>query len=46
MRLGLILFLFAGAALADEIGDARKRWESSPHGPMLERILPPTFALG
>ena len=31
--------------LADEITEARKRWESSPHGPMLERILPPTFAL-
>ena len=28
---------------ADEISDARKRWETSPHGPMLERILPPTF---
>src|SRR6185295_1226236 len=23
----------------------RQRWESSPHGPMLERILPPTFSL-
>ena len=45
MPLFLILFLFAGAALADEISDARQRWESSPHGPMLERILPPTFAL-
>ena len=33
-----------GLALADEVDDARKRWESSPHGPMLERILPPTFA--
>ena len=43
MPLFLILFLFAGAALADEISDARQRWESSPHGPMLERILPPTF---
>jgi hypothetical protein len=31
-------------AQADEISDARRRWESSPHGPMLERILPPTFA--
>jgi hypothetical protein len=30
--------------LADELGEAKKRWESSPHGPMLERILPPTFA--
>ena len=36
--------LFVEAALADEVADARKRWESSPHGPMLERILPPTFA--
>ena len=43
MRLFLILFLFAGATLADEIGDARRRWEASPHGPLLERILPPTF---
>jgi cytochrome c2 len=23
--------------------DARKRWSESPHGPMLERILPPTY---
>lgn len=43
------LFLLLGAllhglALADEAAEARKRWESSPHGPMLERILPPTFA--
>jgi cytochrome c5 len=28
---------------ADEIEAARKRWAGSPHGPMLERILPPTF---
>src|SRR5438270_5270669 len=33
----------AFAAAADEIGDARKRWAESPHGPLLERILPPTF---
>ena len=33
-----------GLALADESDEAKKRWESSPHGPMLERILPPTFA--
>jgi hypothetical protein len=31
-------------AHADELAGARKRWESSPHGPMLERILPPTFS--
>jgi hypothetical protein len=30
-------------ALADEAAEARRRWEASPHGPMLERILPPTF---
>src|SRR5258705_11895076 len=28
---------------ADEISDAKKRWMDSPHGPMLERLLPPTF---
>jgi mono/diheme cytochrome c family protein len=31
------------SALADEAAEARKRWETSPHGPLLERILPPTF---
>src|SRR5262245_65921630 len=35
--------VMSAAALSDEIADARKRWETSPHGPMLERILPPTF---
>ncbi len=46
MRLALALLLWTGfAAAADEISEARKRWETSPHGPMLERILPPTFAL-
>ena len=38
-----VLALAAGAAGADEIDEARKRWADSPHGPMLERILPPTF---
>ncbi|MFL6565462.1 MAG: hypothetical protein ACJ8G5_11075 [Burkholderiales bacterium] len=33
-----------GLAVADEAAEAKKRRESSPHGPMLERILPPTFA--
>ena len=46
MRLLILLLAFTATALADEIDDARKRWESSPHGPMLERILPPTFAVG
>jgi len=30
-------------AQADEMAAARKRWAESPHGPMLERILPPGF---
>lgn len=41
----------AAAAMASAVADydrsvdtARKRWADSPHGPMLERILPPTFA--
>jgi cytochrome c2 len=39
----LALALCAQAS-ADEIDDARKRWADSPHGPLLERILPPAFA--
>jgi cytochrome c5 len=35
----LLVFL----AHADEIAEAKKRWAESPHGPLLERILPPTF---
>jgi hypothetical protein len=31
------------SARADEISEAKKRWLDSPHGPMLERLLPPTF---
>jgi hypothetical protein len=46
--MGRIFFAVAAAllgasSLADEMDDARKRWAGSPHGPMLERILPPTF---
>jgi cytochrome c2 len=44
MRLVLLCgILWLGIASADEADDARRRWETSPHGPMLERILPPTF---
>src|ERR671919_3254875 len=43
MRFVAFFFLWCAGAWADEIADARQRWESSPHGPMLERILPPTF---
>jgi hypothetical protein len=35
----LLVFL----ANADEVSNARNRWAESPHGPLLERILPPTF---
>ena len=38
-----LLVLVCAAAGADEIDDAKKRWAESPHGPLLERILPPTF---
>ena len=43
MRFSLFLLLLVGSALADEVSDAKKRWAESPHGPLLERILPPTF---
>ncbi len=45
MRLALLalLVLAAGGAAADEVARARARWAESKHGPMLERILPPTF---
>jgi len=51
-RRALILFAVCAAstAVAASVADyeravdqARKRWAESPHGPMLERILPPTF---
>src|SRR3954470_19408900 len=43
MRLLLLLMVLPALCAADE-GEARKRWAESPHGPMLERLLPPTFA--
>jgi len=42
-ELFLILFLTVLNANANETAAARKRWAESPHGPMLERILPPGF---
>jgi len=46
-RFSLAALLLAGTVRADEIAEAKKRWAESPHGPLLERILPPTFeALG
>lgn len=41
--LALLLFLFSVTAKTDETDAARKRWAGSPHGPFLERILPPGF---
>jgi cytochrome c2 len=40
------LFLAATATAQDAarlVEQAKNRWAESPHGPMLERILPPTF---
>jgi len=39
------LLLVASLASADEEAKAGARWAESKHGPMLERILPPTFAV-
>ena len=45
--LAAALLLAALSAAADDpeqlVEQARQRWQDSPHGPMLERILPPTF---
>ena len=38
-----VLLFTALNANANETGAARKRWAESPHGPFLERILPPGF---
>lgn len=39
----ILFFLVSLPTWCDEADDARKRWEESPYGPLLERILPPTF---
>jgi hypothetical protein len=38
-----LLLCCSTLAGASELDEARKRWADSPHGPMLERLLPPTF---
>lgn len=44
MRAAILLLAFACLpALADEAAQAKERWAASPHGPLLERILPPSF---
>ena len=51
MRFSVALstLVFSAAAFAQDaeqlVAQAKKRWAESPHGPMLERILPPTFEL-
>jgi hypothetical protein len=40
---GWLLAAVTFAACADEVAEAKKRWAESPQGPLLERILPPTF---
>jgi hypothetical protein len=49
-RMAVLVFAAALAAAparaqdaAQLVAQAKKRWAESPHGPMLERILPPTF---
>jgi len=39
----VVLGLLPLVSHGGEIDEARERWSRSPHGPMLERILPPTF---
>jgi hypothetical protein len=39
----LVLFFISFPCFGDDIAQAKKRWADSPHGPMLERLLPPTF---
>ena len=43
--LAVLIFLLPLGAFGDEIAEAKRRWAESPHGPLLERILPPTFEL-
>jgi hypothetical protein len=43
----LVPWLLCGSAIAqsadDAVSGAKRRWADSPHGPMLERILPPAI---
>ena len=43
MRFALLFLFLVNPTWGDGIAEAKKRWLASPHGPMLERILPPTF---
>ena len=44
--LPFLLLLVHSSVRADEIEAAQRRWAESPHGPLLERILPPSFDAG
>jgi len=45
MRAALVALLFlASVTSADEVAKAKARWAESKHGPLLARILPPTFS--
>jgi len=44
--LPFLLLLAHSPVGADEIEAAQRRWADSPHGPLLERILPPSFDAG
>lgn len=44
--LPFLLLLVNASVRADEIEAAQRRWAESPHGPLLERILPPSFDAG
>src|SRR3954471_10165342 len=39
-----LFWIYFSLCRADDADQAKKRWAESPHGPMLERLLPPTFA--
>ena len=47
LPVGLLIVAASASAqdLAQLVEQAKTRWAESPHGPMLERILPPTFGL-
>ena len=47
LPVGLLIIATSASAqdLAQLVEQAKTRWAGSPHGPMLERILPPTFGL-
>lgn len=42
-RVAIGLVLLVGAATATTIEEAERRWASHPHGPLMERTLPPGF---